>query len=109
MTMRERVCLASAFALGVVSAYAAAIVVANAKPQPATVPREVPEPEPRSAKLPEPWPGFDATPIDDIRQRLRALTLPTREAVRAYEEATLKRRGILNVLAALEQERANGR
>lgn len=77
-------------------------------PGEATVPRYVAQRwgiEEQDAPLAEPWEGYADLPVDEVRQRLRPLTLEEREAVRAYESATRQRKGVLNALNALEEER----
>lgn len=107
MTMPNLVC----FAIGLVAGVAIGRVIwvptrTPAQQQAMHEMRKLAEP-PSTPKLPEPMPNYDATPIDDIRQNLRGLSLSQRQAVWAYESANLNRRGILNVLKALEQERSS--
>lgn len=105
MSKREQIWFSIGLALGAVFGMGATLLIVSARPLHVAPPAQVPmEPTP----TPEPLPNYDATPIQTIRESLRGLSLSQREAVRVYEEAHLKRRGILNVLTALEEERAHG-
>jgi hypothetical protein len=105
--MRERVWFTVGLALGALFGVGATLVIVSAKPRREAAPVVVAQQEQDKSGLTW-WPNYDATPIQTIRESLRGLSLPKREAVRVYEEAHLKRRGILSVLKALEEERVNG-
>lgn len=103
-----------AFSIGLVLGAligAGAMLIVNAMPRQVPAPSMAPEPVAMAAAtLLEPWAGYEESTVDNIKWSLRALSLTEREAVRTYEKQreTGPRRGIINVLNALEEERVNG-
>lgn len=104
--MSKRLWFSTGLVLGAAIGVGAMLIV-NARRRPANVPASVPVDLPT---LPEPWAGYETSKVDDIKWKLRPLSLAGRAAVRRYEvqRGTGPRRGIINVLDALEAEAVNG-